>query len=289
MRILEAHVEPVRGLSYAPDGRFLASGGEDNRAYLWDLTTGESVAEFEHSSGVERLSFNPRSGLLTCGTADGELVVWDRNLPSTPHVQTRAHQSAIRDLAHSPDGKFLASLSWQGEVRFWLPDSLVDRGRFQPAESQGTALTFPGSVSRIALACLDGKVRLMDLRSLEVGNFLPNRSLLSIAAHKDCWLAAGCTSGAIVLWNLQTPGTLPPLEGHSGPVYALACTPDGKSLLSGGADGTVRVWDVESGQQRQCYRWHQSWVTCVAVAPDGMTAAAGSEDATVVVWDLDHD
>jgi len=293
MLILEGHIEPVRSLSYAPDSLFLASGGEDNRAYLWDLTSGESVAEFEHTAEVERVSFNPRSGLLACGTAEGHLLVWERNTSSNYRGLSQAHNSAVRGLAHSPNGQLLVSLCWQGEVRFSQPDPLMDRGDLQTDQNetfQGTAFTFLGTDATIAVACMDGKVRMIDVKSRKVSNTLHNeRSLLAIAAHGDHWLAAGTTSGAILLWDL--PGKLlrAPLEGHSGPVYGLACTPDGKSLLSGGADGTVRVWEVESGQQRQCYRWHKSWVTCVAVAPNGMTAAAGSEDATVVVWDLDHD
>jgi WD40 repeat protein len=79
------------------------------------------------------------------------------------------------------------------------------------------------------------------------------------------------------------------LRGHTWAIYSLASTPDGRTLVSGGADGTVRLWDVAAQRERRCLRWHTRWVTCLAVAPDGMTAAAGSADHTIVLWDLDGD
>ncbi len=285
MLILAGHTEPVRSVSYAPDSCFLASGSEDKIAYIWDLATGKVIDRYEHPAGVERLSFNPHSGLLTCGTAAGDLLIWDHKVPSNLHL---CHGSAVRSLAHSPDGRLLASLCWQGRVRFWQADSLQDHGIVPLSGVVGTALAFLDTIDQtIALACQDGKVRFIDRRGREPFNLVPNRSLLSLAVHGDRWLAAGSTDGAILLWDLPSRSLCPPLEGHTGPVYGLAFTPDGKTLVSGGADGTVRLWDVEMGRPRECYRWHKSWVTCVAVSPDGMTAAAGSEDATVVVWDLD--
>ncbi len=287
---LNAHPDPIRSLAYAADSRLLASGGEDRLAYLWDLSQEEPIAEYAHPAEVERVSFNPATGFLACGTASGELFLWDQVLPSTPRSRVEAHPVAVRGLAHSSSGQVLASLSWQGAIKLWVADPLQERGELVPADFLATALTFLIPDQVLAVACLDGKIRVVDGWNREILHVLPNdHSLVSIASHGDRWLAAGSSSGAVLLWDLPDRLLRPALEGHTGPVYGLAFTPDGKSLISGGADGSVRVWDMDTGQQKQCYRWHKSWVTCVAVAPNGMTAASGSEDTTIVVWDLDQE
>jgi WD40 repeat protein len=71
-------------------------------------------------------------------------------------------------------------------------------------------------------------------------------------------------------------------------VQALAFTPDGQGLLSGGGDRTVRLWETGSGRQVASWDWQIGNVYALAVAPDGMTAAAGGEKPQVVVWDVDE-
>jgi WD40 repeat protein len=88
----------------------------------------------------------------------------------------------------------------------------------------------------------------------------------------------------VAIWNpadYRPPHVWP---AHDGPVLGVAFTPDGQTLLTGGADGLVKLWDP-AGRLRHTFDWKIREVGAVAFAPDGLTAAAGGAE-TILVWDV---
>ncbi|MBI3409675.1 MAG: WD40 repeat domain-containing protein [Planctomycetes bacterium] len=76
------------------------------------------------------------------------------------------------------------------------------------------------------------------------------------------------------------------LEGHLGPVYTAAFSPDGKKIVSGGADASVRIWDAKSGKEQRRLEGNNGRVWTVAFAPDGRHVASGGFDKSIRIWDL---
>ena len=70
-----------------------------------------------------------------------------------------------------------------------------------------------------------------------------------------------------------------------GTLFAVAFSPDGKLLATGGSDGVVRCWEVTSGREILTCKGHSSWVRSVAFSPDGKTLASGSSDKSIKLWD----
>jgi len=72
-----------------------------------------------------------------------------------------------------------------------------------------------------------------------------------------------------------------------GSVGAVAFSPDGRLLASGGSDGAVRVWDVATGRELRRLEGHTDSVQSVAFSPDGRTLASGGKDNIVRLWGVD--
>jgi WD40 repeat protein len=58
------------------------------------------------------------------------------------------------------------------------------------------------------------------------------------------------------VWDAQTGQPLLSLEGHTGWVYSVAFSPDGKRLVSGSADKMLKVWDAETGRALRALEGH---------------------------------
>jgi WD40 repeat protein len=84
----------------------------------------------------------------------------------------------------------------------------------------------------------------------------------------------------------MTRETKTTFRGHTGSVYAVAVTPDGRHVVSGYGDKTLRVWDLATGVTKTTLQGHTGSVRAVAVTPDGRHVVSGSDDNTLRVWDL---
>src|SRR5262249_34321872 len=75
------------------------------------------------------------------------------------------------------------------------------------------------------------------------------------------------------------------IKGHADNVQAVAFTPDGAALASGGSERGVRLWDTATGKQLNTLVGHQERVTAVAVAPGGKVGATAGWDHGIRLWD----
>ncbi|MBX3460716.1 MAG: protein kinase [Planctomycetes bacterium] len=106
--------------------------------------------------------------------------------------------------------------------------------------------------------------------------------LSHMALHSDGRTVALAGEAGAALFDFEDWRRVRVLEGHRGPVLAVAFSPDGKRLASAGADASVRIWQVETGQLLHTMWGHTDRVVALAFTKDFVISAA--RDNTVRGW-----
>jgi WD40 repeat protein/transcriptional regulator with XRE-family HTH domain len=194
----------------------------------------------------------------------------------------------IAAMTLSPDGRYLAVGSFNGQIRVWqvMESKLMwtSKGHTRMA----WALAFSPDATVLASGGYGGRVKLWDVASGQRLKTLQGHHLWvrTVAFHPNGTILASAGDDATVrVWDIGDGTCRHILYGHRGLIWSVAFSPDGVLLMSGGSDGAVRIWNVQTGT---CLRTlqHAHGVFTVAFHPDGKLVASGDEAGQIVLWDI---
>jgi hypothetical protein len=242
----------IFGIALSPDGRTLAAAcNATDQAILWDLETRRIRLRIPHH-GVASVAFSPKEAeaILATGTLGnaGTLKLWDADTGQPlPALKGRPLTTDCW-MAFSPDGRTLASGSFQGTVKLW-----------DVATVRNLAV-LPGHTANVRTVAFsrDGRT-----------------------------LASGSWDGTVRVWevaDVDRPSRRHRLVGHASTVLSVAFSPDGTTLASAGMDGTVKLWDPATGRERCTLVGHDHQVHAVAFSPDGRILASRDAGGTIRLW-----
>jgi WD40 repeat protein len=200
------HAKDVNGLALTRAAGQLLTGSDDEKVYLWNVTTGDKIRQYTgHSQYVYAVAFSPNGRYVASGGVDKTVRVFD--LQGGQLLKTfDGHSDPVTNVAFTSDSKQVLS-SGDSSIHVWD----LTTGKEAPRRFDGQ---HSGRIPAMAIS-LDGRR-----------------------------MVTGGDDRTIKLWDVASGKMLHSFAGHTDTILCLAFSHDGRRIVSGAYDRTVRVWGL---------------------------------------------
>ncbi|MFO1499353.1 MAG: protein kinase [Verrucomicrobiota bacterium] len=281
-------VQTALGLTFSRNGRLNLS--ETNKTTLVRSLPSEALLA---SLPITTASFSPDGTIA--GLAEGHLEIFD-GMTLQRVRQVFADRNLSGPVRFSPDGEWLLArrgaraIELRSPKRDWRVEAVWE---LNSPEAQFDSFGFSGDSHYLAATSSSHSVALFDLRKKRPDSRELRGSEFNVGGYAAVvWiphshvLAIGSMQPVVHLWNVDT-GKLDLLKPEAGNAWALAASPDGKTLAVGTQDGFIKLINVATYRDMATLRGHLTNVHRMAFSPDGaMLISSGGEGARL--WSARH-
>lgn len=284
-RTLEGHGGPV--MAAAASRAVAATASFDNSVGLWPLTGGDPVWLEGHDAAVKTVIFIG-DDLVASGGDDHAAIIWDRTT-GAPRHRLEGHEAKVVALAVSPDGRTLATASWDRRIGLWD----IETGaliRWITGHASNVNDVVFGADGALYSASYDGTIREWrwsdgtQRRFLARHGFGVNRLLLNEA---EGWIAYGALDGGTRALRLADGAELADLTLDRRPILAMAMRADGGQIAVGDGEGYIMVVETADWSIAHDFRAaRRGPVWALAYVDDGAAVLAGGIEDEAYVFPL---
>ncbi|BAZ46552.1 WD-40 repeat protein [Chondrocystis sp. NIES-4102] len=293
---LNGHSGEVLDLKFIPhetEGKEryqLLSTGVDKTIRIWQVYN----RYLKQNESIYTVAVSPtEKNTFAAGDWNGKIKIWQNNPDGTQKlIRTIAgHNDSINQIKYSPDGKLIASVSWERNIKIWNAETgqLINTLRGNNEGINTIAFTPDGQT--LVSGGEDRNIKIWNVATGQLINTLTGHtdSIKTVTISPDGKMIA--TAGydkTIKIWSIAGE-LLQTINAHNLAINSLQFTPDSKILASASWDNTIKLWLIKnSGTNSELLHiltGHQDGVTTISFNSDGTVIATGSGDRTIKLWD----
>jgi WD40 repeat protein len=283
--------DAVRSLIVPENGKAFL-GGDNGGIWEWQWTNGGDLRLFAsgHSGPVHALLW-AQPGIVVSGSSDGRVLKWSptsRKLLEDTGLDFPTGVFALA-LSNIDERLTIYAAGGSGELRGLRNGAPIERP-FSGHTAAVRAIAVSERGDLVVTGSADGTARLWNASGEPEGVLIGHKGTVSAVAtwpRDNAQVVTGSEDGTIIVWdrfNRSPEGR--PLY-HGAKVWALAVSPDGRIVLSGGNDRKVRLWNAETRMQiGEPWAGPRKAISAIAISGDGGYAVIGEDDGNIAFLDL---